>query len=167
MAVTYKLIETVTVGSGGAASIEFTSIPQTYTDLKVVISSRTDKNTGNASDITVQFNSTGTTYTNRNLYGDGASAASNAPSYIGSTSQATNTASVFGNLEIYIPNYTGSTQKSYSTDSVQETNATTSYQFLNAGLWNGTGAITTVSFALVSGNFVQFSSASLYGIKNS
>ena len=167
MAVTYKLIETVTVGSGGAATISFGSIPQTYTDLKVVISSRSDKNTGSASDITVQFNSTGTTYTQRNLYGDGASAASNTPSYIGSTSQATNTASVFGNLEIYIPNYTGSTQKSYSTDSVQENNATTSYQFLSAGLWNGTGAITTVLFGLVSGNFVQYTSASLYGIKNS
>jgi hypothetical protein len=43
MAATYKLIETVTVGSGGAANIEFTSIPQTYTDLKLVISGKNDK----------------------------------------------------------------------------------------------------------------------------
>jgi len=37
MANTLKKIQTVTVGSGGAASIEFTSIPQTYTDLKLVV----------------------------------------------------------------------------------------------------------------------------------
>ena len=40
MAVTHNLISTITVGSGGAASIDFTSIPQTYTDLLVKISLR-------------------------------------------------------------------------------------------------------------------------------
>jgi hypothetical protein len=33
MATTYEIIASVTVGSGGAANIEFTSIPATYTDL--------------------------------------------------------------------------------------------------------------------------------------
>jgi hypothetical protein len=40
MANTYTLISSVTVGSGGAANIEFTSIPQTYTDLLYKISGR-------------------------------------------------------------------------------------------------------------------------------
>ena len=53
MAVTYKLIETVTVGSGGAASIEFSSIPQTYTDLKVVYSLRS---TNSSVILDIQFN---------------------------------------------------------------------------------------------------------------
>jgi len=38
-------IQTVTVGSGGAANIEFTSIPQTYTDLVVVLSLRNNRST--------------------------------------------------------------------------------------------------------------------------
>ena len=48
MANTFKKIQTVTVGSGGAASIDFTSIPQTYTDLKIVLSARTNR--ANATD---------------------------------------------------------------------------------------------------------------------
>jgi hypothetical protein len=43
MATTYEIIASVTVGSGGAANIEFTSIPATYTDLVVLFSARTDR----------------------------------------------------------------------------------------------------------------------------
>jgi hypothetical protein len=169
MANTFELIgSTVTVGSGGAASISFTSIPATFTDLKVVMSARSDKSTGNAADVVVQFNSTATTYTHITVYGDGASAASNTPVYIGSISQSTNTASTFGSLDFYLPNYTSSNQKSYSTDAVQENNVSSPvYAFLSAGLWNGTAAINTIAFSLVSGNFVQYSTAYLYGVKSS
>ena len=44
MATTYTLISSVTVGSGGAASIEFTSIPSTYTDLVLKLSARSSRN---------------------------------------------------------------------------------------------------------------------------
>jgi hypothetical protein len=40
MANTYEIISSVTVGAGGAAYIEFTNIPQTYTDLNLVFSGR-------------------------------------------------------------------------------------------------------------------------------
>jgi hypothetical protein len=42
MANTYEAIATVTVGSGGATDIEFTSIPGTYTDLLIKSSLRSD-----------------------------------------------------------------------------------------------------------------------------
>jgi hypothetical protein len=65
---TYTLINSVTVGSGGAASMEFTSIPSTYTDLVVKISGRSD-NTGSFANY-LRFNSdSGNNYTWINLYG--------------------------------------------------------------------------------------------------
>ena len=78
-----------------------------------------------------------------------------------------NTASTFGNLQIYIPNYAGSNQKSYSIDSVGENNATDAYQVLSAGKYNQTTAITQVSLRIASSNLAQYSTAYLYGIKNS
>lgn len=171
MAVTYKLIETVTVGSGGAASIEFTSIPQTYTDLQLVVSGRS---TGAvvAANISMTFNGSATGYSTRNVWGNGSVVQndSSSTSFIyGSVavSGASATASVFGNSSFYIPNYAGSTNKSVSMDFVTENNATTAYNVLVAGFWSNTAAITQITMVLNSGNFAQYSSASLYGIKNS
>jgi hypothetical protein len=77
------------------------------------------------------------------------------------------TANTFGNGEIYIPNYAGSTQKSVSADAVAENNsATYIYSALNAGLWTGTAAITSIKLLIPSYNFVQYSTAYLYGVSN-
>ena len=66
---TYELIASYTVGAGGAASIDFTSIPATYTDLVLKLSSRTA--TGGANDVYIQFNtdSTSANYSERQLQG--------------------------------------------------------------------------------------------------
>lgn len=168
MAVTHTLIETVTVGVSGAASIEFSSIPQTYTDLQIVASVRSDDPSTNGSFI--KFNNNTSNYSSRWVYGNGGSAAS----ATFSTTQgvdinaATQTASTFASFSVYIPNYAGSTNKSYSTDGVTETNGTTAFQELIAGLWSNTSAINQVTFYLSGSNkFVQHSLVSLYGIKNS
>jgi hypothetical protein len=174
MAVTHKLIETVTVtAGGGAASIEFASIPQTYTDLKLVLSLR-DNSTGSTwGDATIQFNGNVTATTTRlALFGTGSSAAtgaettSNGRMTITWFSSSTSTASTFGNGEIYIPNYTGSTNKSVLADSVSENNATAALAILVAGLYQTTSAITSITVNETS-NFTQYSSASLYGISKS
>jgi len=166
MALTYQAIATVTVGSGGAASMAFSSIPATYTDLLIKISARhTTSETSN--DILATFNGSTSSFTARRLYGDGSSAASDTNARtIGLTVGASATASTFGNSEVYIPNYAGSNNKSYSADQLGETNATLAYAILNAGLRSDTSAITSISLAPASGNFVQYSTATLYGIKN-
>jgi hypothetical protein len=163
-----KLIAAATVGSGGAANIEFTSIPGTYTDLLVVMSARCDRNT-NPGFCQITFNGATTNQSVRRLYGDGANVTSNSEnnnwSYI--VPGASQTASTFSNTLIYIPNYTGSTNKSFSVDTVSENNATTAYQIIVAGLWSVTNAITSVKLfvnADNSANFVQHTVASLYGI---
>ena len=163
MDATYKLIETVTVGVGGAASIEFTSIPQTYTDLVVLLSTRS-ASTGNQIICAVN----GSTATGqRTLFGTGSSAlSSNGATWLGFGDTSAETASVFGNMQIYFPNYAGATNKSVSADSVMENNAAGAYAAMTATLF-GTAAITSLTFTTNNGNFVEYSSASLYGINNS
>jgi hypothetical protein len=172
MATTYEAIATVTVGGAGAANIEFTSIPADWTDLVLKLSARTDR-TSTTNNCFIQFNNnTSAVYSNRNLQGDGSSAtsssdASAAEAYIGAVVGNTATASTFGNLEIYIPNYAGSTNKSFSSDQVNENNATAAISNLVAGLWANTAAITSLKINAVTFNFVQYTTATLYGIKNS
>jgi len=164
---TYVKIASVTVGSGGAATMDFTSIPATYTDLCIKVSARTTYAT-NGDLGYVRFNATATTYSVKRLSGDGATAVSAGGSeiYFRNTG-ASDTASTFGNAEIYISNYAGSTAKSVSSDSVSENNATTGYQQFSAGLWNGTGSITQATLYPNNGSWAQYSTAILYGIKNS
>jgi hypothetical protein len=173
MSTTYEKIASVTVGSGGAADIEFTSIPATFDDLVFVLSARSNRSVTH-DDIRMNFNNNSANYSDRTLYGTGSSVASYTNAYSGSNAWvaslngATSTSSTFTSVSIYIPNYAGSTNKSYSIDAVSENNATEAIQFLSAGLWSNTSAIASVKF-IVSNTFlfVQHSTATLYGIKKS
>jgi hypothetical protein len=169
MANTYvKIGSTVTVGSGGAANMQFTSIPATYTDLLLVWSGRsTTASYGVGSSIT--FNGS-PTYSGLYLQGTGAGTGTATQSILngGVGSASTATASTFGNASVYIPNYTSTTNKSVSADAVSENNATNALAFLNAGLATLTTAITTITIAPNDAtNWVQYSSATLYGISKS
>ena len=157
-------IETVTVGSGGQASIEFTNIPQTYTDLKLVLSGRSTFSYYYGQ---VYFNNSTTGYSRRSLGGDGSAPFSGSFSneYTLVVSRSNETASTFGNMEIYIPNYSStSTNKSFSVDGVTENNGTTAYAVMFAALWSNTAAITSIKLDPDSGDFAQYSTATLYGI---
>ena len=102
----YDSIATVTVGSGGASTINFTSIPQTYTDLCLKISAR-NSDTGTANNLYVGFNSSTSDQSARKLVGNGSSAsASTDGNIIVNMTAASATANTFNNAEIYIPNYT-------------------------------------------------------------
>jgi hypothetical protein len=172
MAATYTLITSSTVGAGGAASVTFSSIPQTYTDLLLVVSSRCDVAATQAA-LWIYFNNDNAgSRSDRELQGDGSSVTSgvdSGPIKIGRSNGATSTANTFSNIEVYIPNYTSSNYKSYSSNSVQENNATTGYQTMLAGLYNAsTTAISRIDlYNNSSANFVQYSTFYLYGIKNS
>ncbi len=163
---TYKKIASVTVGSGGAASIDFTSIPQTYTDLKIVVSCRTNR--ADVKDyIAVRPNGSTTNDSSRTISGDGTSASGDTESTVilVTTTGGTATASVFGNAEINIPNYTSANFKSISMDGVAENNATESRLQFSAGLWSDTAAITSISLVpFIGTSFSQHSTATLYGI---
>ena len=171
---TYKLIASNTVGSGGVASVTFSSIPATYTDLVVKGSVRSALG-GDNEDLAFQFNNdTATNYSYRRLLGFGSGVLSDKGTTVdimaaGLINASTTTASTFASLDIYIPNYTSSNRKLSSADVVSETtNATTAYASLTADLWTGTAAITSIKiFGANLANLVQYSTFYLYGIKNS
>jgi hypothetical protein len=171
MANTFIKIASTTVGSGGAASIDFTSIPSTYTDLVIKLSSRI----GSAADrdgVLLTFNNNTSNYSFRRLYGydsnliaaDAASAQSSIA--VGNTTANNATANTFGSHEIYVPNYAVSNFKSVSAETVAENNSSSSWVLLlNASLWSDTAAINRVTLTPLSSTFMQYSTATLYGIK--
>jgi hypothetical protein len=155
-----QLISSISVGVGGAATIDFTSIPGTYTDLMLVLSARATSTTAT---ITVTFNGSAASFTNLYLEGNGSAVSSTTgTTLVGNASISTNTASTFGNLSILIPNYTGSANKNFSVDVVTEDNATTAFQQIFTGVWANSAAITQVTLSLP--NFAQNTTAYLYGI---
>ena len=168
MANTFELIASSTVGAGGAASIDFTSIPSTFTDLCLEVSVRS---TGASIDnLAIKINTSAANFTGKYLVGNGTAASSAAVDIggqIGLVNGTATTASTFTNVSVYIPNYTGSANKSYSADAVTENSATTAYALLIAGLWSQTTAISGITVYGQSANLAQYSTAYLYGVKSS
>jgi hypothetical protein len=168
---TYTLISSVTVGSGGAGSIDFTSIPATYTDLVVLLSVRST-NASTDAQLRININGTGvgTNFSSRGLQGDGSSVSSFTQTsgwIAGGFNGGTSTANTFSSLQVYFPNYTGSTNKSFSVEMVMERNfATGTYAELNAILYSNTSVISSLSFTTPSANLAEYSTVYLYGISN-
>jgi hypothetical protein len=161
----YVLLERIELNAT-TSSVTFANIPQTgYTDLKIVMSGRTTESYPYAG-FTVAFNGSSTGFTGKDLYGIAASGAgsANRTTIYYNMDGATATANTFSNIEMYIPNYTGSTNKSFSMDAVSETNSSDNNASLIAGLWSNTAAITSITFAGNSSSFVQYSTFSLYGL---
>jgi hypothetical protein len=175
MATTYTLISSATVGSGGQASIEFTSIPATYTDLFLKLSLRSSSSGAHNGGSQMIFNnSTAADYSFRQLRGNGTTSfttgLSSGTNYIRVTNNhptAGNTASTFCHSEVYIPNYTSSNFKSVLEDNVEENNTIEAYIQIVKGLWSNTSTITSIKLTSEATAFVEHSTAYLYGIKNS
>jgi hypothetical protein len=168
MANTYTLISS-NVLSSSAASVTFSSIPATYTDLVLRGSVRSTT----AIDGGLTFNGVSSTlYSRTYLRGDGSVANSNTSGVIASVSlddiyrNQSNTANTFGSFEIYVPNYLASANKPVFYDAADETNGTSAYRYATSGLFRSTSAISSLSIAF-STAVVSGSSFYLYGIKNS
>lgn len=157
----YILLERIELAAS-AASVTFSNIPQTgYTDLKVVMSVR---NTGDFNTVGLVLNGVSTNQTARRVIGSGSSASSSTYTEV-QDNPSSSTANTFSNGELYIPNYTSSTNKSMSFDIVSENNATLAYATLEAWLWSQTAAITSVGFTgLYGGSIAANSTFSLYGL---
>lgn len=162
-----QLIETITVGSGGAASIEFTSIPQDGVDLVLVLSVRqNDAGSDFGGSVRLKLNESATGYYNKELKGNGSSVFTSTDTnttrmYFGMTPGALQTANTFSNGSFYFSNYTSSQPKSVSIDYVGENNASTAQQGIIAALWDNSSAITEIQLE-ASFNLAQYTTASLY-----
>lgn len=156
-----------TVLTGSQATIEFTSIVSTYTDLVVKISSR---NTASNNYYEVRFNSLTTNLSGTYIQSNSSTVVSGRFQPYGRMNDSTTTANTFDSGEFYIPNYAGSTNKVISLDSASENNSAAANAALMtpmAGLWSSTAAITSIQIVPSGGNFASGTRVDLYGIKNS
>jgi hypothetical protein len=170
------LISSQTLGSS-AASVTFSSIPSTYTDLVLRTSVR-ESTSAQADDIYIVFNgNTSSVYSYTYINASNATVSSSnsvtqgAPSTsvtFSDTSEGTSyTANTFASGELYIPNYTSTSSRPISSVGMTENNNAQAGMQLNAILYRGTSAITSMALTLGSGSFAQYSTFALYGIKSS
>lgn len=169
MAITYFALATSTVGAGGTNGFTFNNIPQTYTDLVIQLSVRSSSASG-LSDCFIYVNGvTGSAYDQVRFYSLGSTSASDNQSAISSVNMinsipnATNQANQFSTATIYIPNYTSGNSKSISANIGSALNTSTNYMGMADGIYTQATAISRIDIDGTD-NFVQYSTAVLYGI---
>lgn len=167
MAITYKAISTTTVGASAVSNITFSNIPQTYNDLKIVCSSRDNRNgTQNGVFITVNGSTANFVSQEMQFSGSGNGQSPQAARLAGYSVSTSGTTSYFSNWEIYIPDYTNTgVNKTVLSDCAQENNQQTAYLLYGAHLRTATAAITEVALVPDASDFLQYTTATLYGIK--
>lgn len=167
-----KKISEYTVGGTSVSSIDFTSIPQTYKDLLVFMSLRNDSSS-QAYNVYLRFNSSNSNYTTHILQGNstGIQAQDVGGGMVGDIVTAYEASGIFNNIFVHITDYASTTKaKSYSSDSVFEREgATPAWHMLATSLWNDTSAVTSISItnSEAGKKFVQYSTVTLYGLRNS
>ena len=161
MATTYEKIASTTLGTA-AATIDFTSIPATYTDLRIVLVAIDSASGG----VRLTYNSdTSALYSNTQLYGFGGTAYSGRE-----TAKTYCELSVFGLstipqlMEIDIFSYAGSTFKTNLVSYSGDINSSSSGIARVVNLYRSTNAITSIQLKLSSGSFDAGTSATIYGI---
>ena len=169
----FESISTVTVGSGGASDITFSSIPQGYAHLQIRGIGRTNAAGFNTDIVTMQFNNdTATNYSYHFIYGDSSSVYSGALTTQNSifnyyTSAADTTANTFGAFIIDILDYADTNKyKTTKTLSGMEQNTSYSLLFFSSGNWRNTNAITSIKLTPYNGSFIQYTKFALYGIRD-
>jgi hypothetical protein len=170
----YESIATVTVGSGGAANIEFTSIPSTYTHLQIRGIVKWSDTSDDRTLVQVQYNSdTGSNYARHLVGGNGSGAfadgVASTTARAGARLISSNAsyANMFTSYVMDILDY-ANTNKYKSTKTLGGFNTNGgSFQEIVLGsfLWQNTAAISTIKLLPGSANFTQYSQLALYGIK--
>jgi hypothetical protein len=168
----FESIATVTVGSGGASNVEFTSIPSTYTHLQVRVLARSDRSAG-VDILSLTMNGAGGTYSDHLVYGDGTSPSTDVNSNYGKINiqrlaSDNLSASIFSGFVIDILDYANTNKyKTVRYLSGYDANGSGRVGF-GSGLYQSTAAITSLKFQGLeySSNYKQYSTFALYGIKS-
>lgn len=168
----YKSIATVSVGSGGSSSVEFTSIPSTYTHLQVRGFHKNSAGAGSEYVAVAQFNGdTAANYSYHYLRGNGSSASSGASltdAYVlaGYQNSSATSQMGFGGFVLDILDYTNTNKyKTVRSIAGADVNGSGIIDFYS-GTWRSTSAITSIKFYYTASNFVQYSRFALYGIRS-
>ena len=165
---TMTKLSTVTVGAGGSSTVSFTNIPQGYTDLKFIFSAQGTYASAAFDGVYLSFNGSTNNFTGKYTQAITPSTPTSGSlgRYVGAFPTTTLT-NKFGSAELYVSEYSSNKYKMYTADAV--TGGYSSNQalleFINS-IWSNPTPVTSVSFAFLSGNFAQYSTVTMYGIKN-
>jgi hypothetical protein len=171
MALTHKLIASYTVPSD-VSGYTFSSIPSTYTDLKLMWSMRNGSGAGTTNIIT--FNSVTSGYQYRSLFNVNDTSAS-ASTYGGNQTTSLplqyfkNSGTIFSTGAMYITNYASATPKSIWTDNARPSPSSTT-DYANVPMshnWSNTATISSIQIGYGGDNIGADSTFQLYGISNS
>lgn len=174
MAIAYTAIATTTVGAGGTSTITFSNISQAYMDLLLLVSARGSRN-ANVDFVQLTINQTNTNVSMLNMAQSGGTTlvGSSTSSMYGPTNANGSEANAFGSMAFYISRYTNTNYNkniNYEAVMANRTAAAADFQmYFGNVLWSNTAAITRLDLTMLSGygpNFLQNSSATLYGISN-
>jgi len=154
-------INRIDVGSGGAASVSFTSIPQGYDGLYILVSDRSNRAATNDA-LIMKLN--GTTSTGKRIYGSGSSASSTSnPDPLNGADN--DESGLFSNIQFTIPRYASTDQyKSWSSEGVETTDGAAAYQSVTSGFYQSNNAVSSIEFTVETGTgFIEGSSFTIYG----
>jgi hypothetical protein len=159
---TYEAIATQTLGSN--TTVTFTSIPQTYTDLVLVVNGLSTVDQGAEYQVGNGSVDTGSNYSRTRIMGDGSSAssfrASNQDRFL---CDGFSTSSSYASMQIvHFMNYSNTTTNKTV---LFRGSSTQAYILAQVGLWRSTSAINTIKVAGYNGNLTSGTTVSLYGIK--
>lgn len=166
----YESIATTTVGSGGSATVTFSSIPSTYTHLQIRIIGRIDQS--NTDDnIYVRFNGdNGANYAGHYFFGTGstavAAAAANQNQGVACrTTGGSSSANIFGVGTCDILDYANTNKNKTVRVLTGHDQNGEGLIFLMSTLWRNTSAVTSITLFTLAGNMTQYTQLALYGIK--
>ncbi len=167
----YESIATTTVGAGGTTTVTFSSIPSTYQHLQVRLMARSSKAGSDGDYLITRFNSdSGSNYSVHILNGNGSATqavgiSSNPEMWVQRIATSANSSGTFGAAVIDILDY-ANTNKNKTIRNFGGYDANGSGRIdLDSGAWFNTSAVTSISFTCGGGDFQQYSSLALYGIK--
>jgi hypothetical protein len=156
---TYVPVATQTLNSA-ASEVIFSSIPQNYTDLVIIGSTKNTANNGD--EVCIRFNAdTGSNYARTRIYGNGSTAAASNSSNTSKGALGINSTSNFTPFIAHVQNYTN--EGVYKT--VLSRGTSPDYASSYVSSWRSTSPIKTITLLPDSGTtFVSGSKFTIYGI---
>ena len=171
----FESIATVSVGSGGTANVEFTSIPGTYKHLQIRSLAQTNRSGIGRDIVNININNdTGSNYARHYLSGDGASAVAGGSISLTKgelTEVGTTAGASFGAIVVDLLDYANTNKyKTIRSLGGVDVNGTVGGYGgtinLYSTLWQSASAITSIKLMPLNGTqFNQHSTFALYGIK--
>jgi len=167
----YDALATVTVPSGGLASVTFAAIPNTYKHLQIRVLGATTTAAGDGAYFNIRFNSdSGSNYSYHDLFGNGSSVTASGlatqTAIYGQRISEANLTSIFGGVVMDVLDY-GSVNKNKTVRSLggYDANGSGSIYLISGAWYNSSTAINSITLTPDANLFAQYSQFSLYGVK--